>query len=137
MPYITEEIYHKYYFNKEIKGKNLNSIHLTKWPTYSLFKQDKKKEKVFDIFCEILTKVRQEKSRAQKSMKTPINLSLNSEQYHLLGNVLNDLMGVCGAKKIKKAGVMNIELLVNEDKKQKEEKDQEKNDSNLKLKINK
>lgn len=118
MPYITEEIYQKYY--KETEKEK--SIHISKWPKYNFLSKSKKAEKTLDSTIEIITKVRQEKSKNQKSMKIPINLSLNSEQYSLLENILEDLRGVCQAKEIKKAGVFNIELLESEDENNKKEK---------------
>ena len=125
MPYITEEIYQKYY--KDIEKEK--SIHISKWPKYNIFNKSHKAEKTFDSVIEIITKVRQEKSKNQKSMKTPINLSLNAEQYLLLEKILEDLQGVCQAREIRKAGVFNIELLEqegeNKDKEIKKEADKE------------
>jgi len=128
MPYISEEIYQKYYKDTESD----KSIHISKWPKYSwfdsFFKRNKNAEQTFELFCQVLTKVRQEKSKAQKSMKAPVNISLNKEQYSKLLPVINDLGGVTNALNIKEAGVLNIEVIQEnieekEGKKESEEKD--------------
>mgnify|MGYP001585467389 CR=1 FL=1 len=99
-PYITEEIYQEC-FKKYEKEK---SIHLAKWPEADKKMIDKKALEIGDLFIEILAKVRQAKSEAKKSMKTPIVLELDENDYKLLESVLKDLEAVTNSKDIELGG---------------------------------
>jgi len=102
MPFITEEIYQEY-FKKTEKDE---SVHVSKWPEY----KEEKISNELDIFYEILTAVRQQKSIAQKSMKAEIILTIEKEKIKALENVLDDFKAVSGAKEIKE-GNFKIEFL--------------------------
>jgi len=106
MPYITEEIYQEYYRKRE-KEK---SIHLSEWPSFKKEFVDKKAETIGALFVEILTKVRQFKSRENKSMKQEIILTLEKKDMINLKECLADLQAVTQAKEIKE-GAFDIKLL--------------------------
>ncbi len=93
MPFITEEIYQTHFR----KIENEKSIHTLKWPKTEKFGDAKE----LDLFIDILAKIRQEKSLAKKSMKTEVIITLDKEDYHSIGGLLDDLKDVCCAKEIK------------------------------------
>jgi len=104
MPFITEEIYHKY-FKKNEKEK---SIHLSKWP-----KENRKKNsnKDWSILKELIFRIRKEKSKAQKSMNAEIILTLEKKIIKKLKNILEDLKNVTNAKEIKEGEEFKVEFL--------------------------
>ena len=107
MPFITEEIYQTYY-KKQEKDR---SIHLAEWPKEIEGLFFKEKDLVdLDLFFEILSKVRQEKTKKQKSMNTEINLTLPNEDIKKLKDVLEDLKDVTNSKEIKE-GKFRIEFV--------------------------
>ncbi|MEK6914400.1 MAG: valine--tRNA ligase [Nanoarchaeota archaeon] len=93
MPFITEEIYQKYYKENE----KTESVHLTKWP------ENKKTENsdILDLFIDILSKIRQEKSLKQKPMNSEIILTITKENKLKLKKIIKDLQEVSNAKEIK------------------------------------
>ncbi len=95
-PYITEEIYQQH-FRKNEKAK---SIHIESWPETIKIGSSKNDDKVWTKLLEIVTYVRQEKSKAQKSMKAEINLTLTKEDQETLDSILNDIKSVTSAKEI-------------------------------------
>jgi len=102
MPFITEEIYQEY-FKKNEKDE---SIHISEWPKAT-------KEKIseeLDILYEILTSIRQEKSKAQKSMKAEIILTIEKEKMKKIEDILDDLKAVACAKEIKE-GNSKVEFI--------------------------
>ena len=102
MPFITEEIYQTHFMKNE-KDK---SIHISLWP-----QSDKVgKSDELDLFIDILTKVRQEKSNNKKSMKAEIILSLEKKTMKKLKDLLEDLKDVCCAKEIKE-GEFGVEFV--------------------------
>jgi len=105
MPYVSEEIYQEYYRERE----KLKSIHLSEWPSFNKVFIDKKAETIGALFVEILTKVRQFKSRENKSMKQEIILTLEKKDRIHLKECLDDLQAVTQAKEIKE-GVFSIQL---------------------------
>jgi valyl-tRNA synthetase len=102
MPFITEEIYLTYLVNNE-KEK---SIHLTKFPEI----KSEEKVEAGDLFIDILSKVRQEKSNAKKSMKSEIMLHLGKEEMDKIKELIEDLKDVTCAKEIKE-GKFRVEFL--------------------------
>jgi len=102
-PFITEEIYQEY-FKKHEKEK---SIHLSEWPMYE---KSNGKEDELDLFIEILAKVRQEKTKAQKPMNAEIILTLEKKDKEKLKEMLEDLKAVANAKEIKE-GSFKVELI--------------------------
>jgi valyl-tRNA synthetase len=113
-PFITEEIYQTY-FKKIEKDK---SIHVADWPEpfflekrqASTKKNLSRDTKVYDKFAEILGKVRHEKSKAQKSMKAEINLTIDKKDKQILKPALSDLSAVTGAQEIRE-GKFKVEFI--------------------------
>jgi valyl-tRNA synthetase len=96
-PFITEELYQKY-FKSEEKEK---SIHISSWPIKLRIKEEKSDEEILNIFIETLEKVRKEKSKAGKSVKAEIILTLEKEKYEKIRELEKDLKAVLNAKEIK------------------------------------
>ncbi|MBI2628717.1 valine--tRNA ligase [Candidatus Pacearchaeota archaeon] len=108
-PYITEEIYQNHFK----KHEKINSIHLTKWPDELKLpgiKERKEDDKQWNKLLEIITKVRQEKSLAKKSVKADIILHISGEDNKLLKNLIQDLKTVTASKDIKE-GSFRVEFL--------------------------
>ncbi len=103
MPFITEEIYQTYY-KDAIKEE---SLHLTSWPEY---KENSEESKLFEEFQNILSKIRQEKTSAQKSMNSEIILTLEKETITNLKETLEDLKAVTAAIEIKE-GNFKVEFI--------------------------
>ena len=95
-PYITEEVYQNH-FKKYEKEK---SIHITKWPKEIKISSNKNDDVKWEKLIEIISKVRQAKSKAKKSMKAEIILTITKEDKLLLKEVLDDLKSVTSAKEI-------------------------------------
>jgi len=106
MPFITEEIYQTHFKNNE-KDK---SIHISSWPQVAGSLTKDKEDLIFDSFINILTKVRQEKSNAKKSMKSEIILTISKEDKKKINELLEDLKDVTNAKEIKE-GEFRVEFL--------------------------
>jgi len=104
-PFITEEIYQEH-FKKHEKSP---SIHKTDWPKPFKIKESKNDDKSWKRLIEIISFARQEKSKAQKSMKAPISLTLPEGDSKLLKNLLSDLQAVTVAKEIKQ-GKFNVQF---------------------------
>lgn len=96
MPFITEELYQQY-FRRFEKQK---SIHLCDWPEY-IKKDGEIKE--LDLFYNILSEIRQEKTKKQKSMKAEIKLIIGKKQIENLHGMIEDLKAVVNAKEIKES----------------------------------
>lgn len=105
-PFITEDIYQAH-FKKYEKQK---SIHLESWPTKLKIKENKNDDKIWSKFLEIITLVRQEKSKAQKSMKAEVILTISEEDQKLLNSLMNDLKAVACVKEIK-SGKLEVRIL--------------------------
>ena len=105
MPHITEELYQIYFKNEE-KEK---SIHITSWPKAEKI-NNKKIEEAGDRAVEIIKEVRMFKSKAQKSMKAPIILTIEEKDKKLLAPFMADLTAVTGAQKIE-SGKFSIKLV--------------------------
>ena len=103
MPFITEEIYQTYFK----KNENKKSIHLTEWPESET--KDKKTEEL-DLFLDVLSKIRQEKSNAKKPMNSEIILTLSKEDKIKLKHLLEDLKDVSVAKEVKE-GKFKVEFV--------------------------
>ncbi len=98
MPFITEEIYQTH-FKKSEKDK---SIHISKWPEIEVSKLEKAKTPGWDVLLKVISKVRQEKTNAKKSMNSEIILSIDESDYILLKlGLLDDLRDVTNASEIK------------------------------------
>lgn len=92
-PFITEEIYQTHYIKNE-KGK---SIHISNWPEKFEIKGDLV---AFDLMIEIISKVRQEKSKAKKALNSEIVLHLPMKEQKILKEVLEDFKAVTKSSKI-------------------------------------
>ena len=109
MPFITEEIYQEY-FKKTEKDK---SIHISEWPKVSVLNlQDNRMDDELRFLFEIVSLVRQEKSKVQKSMNAEIVLTLSEEDIvAYLKDLLDDLKNVTNAKEIKEGKQFKVEFL--------------------------
>jgi len=83
VPYITEEIYSNF---------SDKSIHISEWP--KLEKYNKKIEKLGDEALEIISNVRKYKAENKKSLKDPVNLTIDKK----LKPFEEDLKAVCNAE---------------------------------------
>ncbi len=108
LPFITEELYQEYFKTNE--KEKIKSIHLCEWPKFDKALINNKIEEIGDVACEIINNVRQFKSKAQKSLKTEIILTIEKEKLKELKPVLEDLKAVTSAKEIKE-GKFDIKLL--------------------------
>jgi len=107
IPFITEEVYQKYFKSQE-KEK---SVHISSWPKEFDIKIDKNDEKIWSKFVEILEAVRKAKSEAKKSMKTEIILTISKEDKKLLESTLDDLKAVTCSKEIKEDKSFSVEFI--------------------------
>ncbi|PIN77927.1 valine--tRNA ligase [Candidatus Woesearchaeota archaeon CG10_big_fil_rev_8_21_14_0_10_34_12] len=104
--FITEEVYQQH-FKKYEKDK---SIHVASWPEEIKIKSQKTDEEVLNLFLEIISKVRQTKSEAKKSMKAEIILYLEKDKIKELSQVMQDLKTVTNSKEIKE-GKFKVEFV--------------------------
>lgn len=102
MPFVTEEIYQTY-FKKLEKDK---SVHISSWPEY----EKERKAEELDLFLEILTRIRQKKSDAKKSMNSECILTLSKGEISKISYLLEDLKDVTNAKEIKE-GKFKVEFV--------------------------
>jgi len=105
-PFITEELYQNYFKSQE-KDK---SIHLSLWPEKFKIKEEKSDEEIWNLLLDIISKVRMEKSKAQKSMKAEIILTLEKDVQDKLKTIISDLRAVMSVKEIK-TGRFKVEFL--------------------------
>lgn len=104
IPFITEEVYQKYY-----KGKEKDeSIHLSRWPS---FERNEFEESKWNKLVEIISKVRQEKSNAKKAMNSKIKLILKDGEFELLEGMIQDLKNVTGAVSIEEGNDLKVEFV--------------------------
>ena len=94
-PFITEEVYQHYYAKKE----KCKSIHISSWPKYDPKLINKKAEKIGDKTIQLISEVRKFKSKNNKSLKTPVLLTLDKQDKDL-ESILEDLKAVTNASKI-------------------------------------
>ncbi len=102
-PFITEEIYQNY-FRKFEKDK---SIHISPWPEEIKIREVDEEE--FNLMIDIISRVRQEKTKAKKPMNAEIVLVLNKKDQEKLKDILEDLKNVVNAKEIKQ-GSFKVEF---------------------------
>jgi valyl-tRNA synthetase len=114
MPFITEELYQKYYRKNE-KDK---SIHISKWPEYN-----KKQELAegnwrelgwanrFFVFTDLISKVRSKKTEDKKPLNFPVVLTLDKKTYNSLKEFHQDLKNVTNAKEIKEGKEFKVEFV--------------------------
>jgi valyl-tRNA synthetase len=104
IPFTTEEIYQENF--KKFEGDK--SIHISSWPEGKEISN--LEENVFEILVEVLGKIRQEKTKAQKAMNCEINLTLSKEIYFRLEGVLEDLKNVVNAREILSGKDLRVEF---------------------------
>ncbi len=116
MPFITEDIYQEYFK----KTEKIKSIHISEWPK---FEKPKKKSVVkkyedgelgwdkWSLVLDVVSKVRQEKSKNKKAMNSEIILTLSRVTYDNLKNVLEDLKDVTNAMEIKQSDKLGVEFV--------------------------
>ncbi|MFQ5531992.1 MAG: class I tRNA ligase family protein, partial [Candidatus Nanoarchaeia archaeon] len=105
-PFITEEIYQNN-FKKHEKQK---SIHLCAWPEKIDVKGKKNDEEKWNKLIKIITKIRQEKSNAKKSVNAEINLTLNADDLSVVKDVEEDFKTVMSVKELNK-GKFKVEFV--------------------------
>ena len=96
MPFITEEIYHAYFADKE-KQK---SIHNSRWPDLKLV--DEKAEKIGEVAVNAVQDVRKAKAENNMSLKSPIKrlvikAKINEKEF---GSIKLDIMGATKAETV-------------------------------------
>jgi valyl-tRNA synthetase len=96
IPFITEEIYQNHYKKYEKE----NSIHISSWPEEIKIENKKNDDEVYDSLLKIISLVRQKKSEAKVSMKTPIILTIEKKDSKLLKELLGDLKAVTNSSAI-------------------------------------
>ena len=106
MPFITEEIYQEY-FKKTEKNK---SIHISEWPKFKKSDLDEEKHFEWQRLINLISKVRQEKTKAQKPMNSEIILTLEKKDKQKLKDVIEDLKDVMNIKEIKE-GKFKVEFI--------------------------
>ena len=105
VPFVTEHIYQEH-FRKFEKEK---SIHISSWPKY----KDLEKgvyDKTFNKLVAIIRNVRQEKTKAQKSMNSEIVLTITKEDMSKIKELVQDLKKTVNAKEIKE-GEFKVEFV--------------------------
>lgn len=104
IPFVTEEVYQEHYKDKEED----ESIHLSRWPS---FERNEFEESKWNKLVEIISKVRQEKSNAQKAMNSKIKLILKDGEFELLEGMIQDLKNVAGAVSIQEGNNLKVEFV--------------------------
>ena len=106
-PYIAEEIYQEHFKKHESK----KSVHIENWPEGIKVKSGKNDEQVWNKMLEVVSYVRHEKSKAQKSMKAEIILVLPKEYQKILKEVLEDIKSVTCAKELSEGKEIKVEFI--------------------------
>ena len=102
LPFVTEEIYQMSFkkFEKE------DSIHLSSWPGVKKVEESDD----WNNFKEILSKIRQEKSNAKKSMRAEVKIKMDGKDMEKLDGMIEDLKDVTNAVDISK-GKFKVEFV--------------------------
>lgn len=112
MPFITEEIYQTY-FKKAEKDKSIHLSEWSKWDKKELEEWGNDKTTAFAnnwfLLKDLISKIRQEKTKAKKSMNAECIISIPKEKYKLIKDMLEDLKDVMNAKEIKE-GKFKVEF---------------------------
>ncbi len=106
IPFIAEEIYQEYFRSNE-KEK---SIHISQWPEKMNIEKKKGDAEIYNLLLGIISKVRQEKSLAKKSMNSKITLTIAKEDKSKIKELIDDLKAVTNAVEIKE-GKFRVEFL--------------------------
>ena len=103
IPFVTEHIYQEH-FKKREKPK---SIHTSSWPKPE---NKKSKENNLNTFLNLLSKIRQEKTKNKKAMNAEINLTISKEDHNKIKEMIKDLKDVTNTKEIKE-GKFKVDFL--------------------------
>jgi valyl-tRNA synthetase len=96
--FVTDEIYLKYYADKEKK----KSIHVSLWPEYDQKMVDEEIEKAGDIVFDIVAAVRKYKSEKQMSLKAELKaIVLDKEVIEKIKDAEDDIKSATGVKDFK------------------------------------
>ena len=106
MPFVTEEVYQTH-FKKYEKDK---SIHISDWPKAQFKQKSLDKLHTLTALFEIISRIRQEKTKAQKSMNSECVIFLNKGDKNKIKELLQDLKDVTNAKDIKE-GEFKVEFI--------------------------
>jgi len=109
IPFVTEEIYQEYYK----KDEGVKSIHLCEWPrsVNAKLMNFSSRDNSFAILMNIISKIRQKKSEAKKSVKAEIILYLDKGMLKRLPKqILEDLKHVSNSKEIRE-GKFKVEFV--------------------------
>lgn len=96
-PFVTEEIYQRHFRQYE-KAK---SVHTSEWPSKIKLKSSKSDSMIWNKMIEIISFARHEKSKAQKSVKAEIILTLPKNDAKILEKLIPDIKSVTSAKELK------------------------------------
>jgi valyl-tRNA synthetase len=96
-PFITEELYQTYFK----KTEKIKSIHITKWGKIRPEQKHLDKLHILNSFIGLISRIRKEKSKAKKSVKAPVILTIEKKDKRILKNLLEDLKAVTNASEIK------------------------------------
>jgi len=105
-PFICEELWQKYFKNFEKD----ESIHISKWPSSLKISKKKDDSELLENLLSVLSEVRMAKSKAQKSMKAEIILTIEKEKFEKLKPFLEDFKAVTSAREIK-TGKFDVKFL--------------------------
>lgn len=94
VPYATEEIWQQLFAKRE----KCKSIHISSWPEYLRELENKEDEQVGEKVIEIISRVRQEKTKNKKSMKSRVRVYIEKPIYKHVYNVIDDLKAVLNAE---------------------------------------
>jgi len=105
VPFVTEYLYQEF-FRKQEEEK---SIHISTWPEVESNLNSDSKDS-WKSLLDTLSKIRQEKSNAQKSMNSEIILTLDKKVYSALNGLLEDLKNVTNAREVRE-GKFEVEFV--------------------------
>jgi len=106
MPFITEEIYHMHFSEKE----KIKSIHLCSWPIPDQSLIDEKNEEIGDKLIEIISEVRKEKSQKSVSLKESVKEIVLPFKESEVKDFIEDLKSVTKAEKVSFGKKLEIKL---------------------------
>ncbi|MBU2504103.1 MAG: class I tRNA ligase family protein [Nanoarchaeota archaeon] len=107
VPFVTEHLYQEHFR----KNENVKSIHQMEWPTDSeVSSSGAATWTLFKVITSIISKVRKEKTSAQKSMNAEIVLTITKEDKLKIKELLEDLKNVTNAREVKE-GKFKVEFV--------------------------
>lgn len=105
MPFITEDIYQEYFR----KFEKSSSIHISSWPKVKNSDLNEIKWFQWKALTSLISKIRQEKTKAQKPMNSEIVLTLSKDDFVLSEKFEDALKDVTNASEIKE-GKFKVEF---------------------------